>query len=172
MLREDLMNLSIFGSPKSYIFCFLYNCSIINFYKRSVEMALLKENMPRIRHSILGFSVGAISSYLLLSSPYISDESALMLLIFNLLFVSLIFPLNGTLTTKTCMLLVGNVIGFFWSNLFSLFAHVATYYFGAIFSALYIILDPLINFVWIVSFWSISLSVLANSEKRKSEAEP
>ena len=133
---------------------------------------MLRENALRVKHSILGFSVGAISSYLLLSSPYISDESALMLLIFNLLFVFLIFPLNGTLTTKTCMLLVGNVIGFFWSNLFSLFAHAATYYFGAIFSALYIILNPLINFVWIVSFWSVSLSVLANSEKRKSEAEP
>lgn len=129
---------------------------------------MMKENGWRIRHLISGFSVGAIASYMLLSSSYISDASALMLMIFNFLFVSLIFPLNGTLRIKVSMLLIGNVIGLVWNNLFSLFAYTAAYYLGETFNILYIILSPIVNLVWIVSFWSISLTVLANSKSTKA----
>ena len=132
---------------------------------------MLEENASRIKHLIFGFSAAAIAFHMLLSSPYVSNESAPMLMIFNFLFVFLIFPLRGSLTTKMCMLLAGNVIGAFWANLLSLFIHAASYYFGEIFNVLYVILNPLINVVWIVSFWSLSLSVLTNSEKRRGEAE-
>lgn len=165
MLHEDLMNLSIFGLPKFYIFCFLYNCSIINFYKRSVERALLKENMSRIRHSILGFSAGVIATYIIILSFYcVNKEAALMLMIFDFLFVSLVFPLDGTFVKKIMLLLIGNVIGLLWNSVFSSFFYVAACYFGELFNVLYIIVNPLLNFVWVVSFWSISLSVLASSK--------
>ncbi|MFZ0965293.1 MAG: hypothetical protein WAN82_01530 [Candidatus Bathyarchaeia archaeon] len=127
----------------------------------------MKENEWRIDHLIFGFSIGAIASYMLLSSSFVSSESVYMLIIFNFLFVSLTFPLDGTLTRKISMLLIGNIIGLFWNYLFSLFAYTVAYYLGEFFNTLYIILSPLVNLIWIVSFWSISLTALANSKDKK-----
>jgi hypothetical protein len=127
----------------------------------------MKENEWRIDHLIFGFSIGAIASYMLLSSSFVSSESVYMLIIFNFLFVSLTFPLDGTLTRKISMLLIGNIIGLFWNYLFSLFAYTVAYYLGESFNTLYIILSPLVNLIWIVSFWSISLTALANSKDKK-----
>lgn len=127
----------------------------------------MKENEWRIDHLLFGFSIGAIASYMLLSSSFVSNESVYMLIIFNFLFVSLTFPLDGTLTRKIFMLLIGNIIGLFWNYLFSLFAYTVAYYLGESFNTLYIILSPLVNLIWIVSFWSISLTALANSKDKK-----
>ena len=127
----------------------------------------MKENEWRINHLIFGFSVGAIASYMLLSSSFVSSESVYMLIIFNFLFVSLTFPLDGTLTRKLSMLLIGNIIGLFWNYLFSLFAYTVAYYLGDFFNTVYIILSPFVNFIWIVSFWSISLTALTNSKDEK-----
>ncbi len=124
-----------------------------------------------IRHLILGFCVGTIVSYALLSSHYVSDESAYMLIIFNFLFVSLIFPLNGTLKRKVSLLLVGDFIGLLWNQLFSTFAHAVAYNFGEFFNTAYIILSPFINLIWIVSFWSMSLTALTYSKNRKEGLE-
>jgi len=123
----------------------------------------MKENEWKVNHLIFGFSVGAIASYMLLSSSFVSSESVYMLIIFNFLFVSLTFPLDGTLTRKLSMLLTGNIIGLFWNYLFSLFAYTVAYYLGDFFNTVYIILSPFVNFIWIVSFWSISLTALTNS---------
>jgi len=162
------MNLLIFSLPKSYIFYFLYDCSIIKFYKRSVERALLKEKMVRIRHSILGFFAGVIVIYIIILSFYLVNiEAALMLMIFDFLFVSLVFPLDGTFVKKIELLLIGNVIGLLWNSVFSSFSYVAACYFGGFLNVLYMILNPLLNLIWVVSFWSISLSVLASSKKVK-----
>ncbi len=127
----------------------------------------MKENEWKVNHLIFGFSVGAIASYMLLSSSFISRESVYMLIIFNFLFVSLTFPLDGTLTRKLSMLLIGNIIGLFWNYLFSLFAYTVAYYLGDFFNTVYIILSPFVNFIWIVSFWSISLTALTNSKDKK-----
>jgi len=118
-----------------------------------------------------GFCLGAVISYVLLTSPYTSHESAYMLIIFNFLYVSLTFPLNGKLTTKLLVLLMGNVVGLLWNNLFSLFASVAANYVGEVFNILYIILNPLLNLIWIVSFWSTSLAVVTNSKNTKAEVQ-
>jgi hypothetical protein len=127
----------------------------------------MEENGWKISHLLFGFLIIAIISYVLLFSSVINSESVYMLVIFNFLFVSLTFPLDGTLTRKISMLLIGNVVGLFWNYLFSLFAYTVAYYVGGFFSTLYIILSPFVNLVWIVSFWSISLTALANSKDKK-----
>jgi hypothetical protein len=124
----------------------------------------MKRSELKINHLFFGLFAGAIASWILLSLPYIVNESAFMLIIFNFLFVSLIFPLNGTLTRKLSMLLAGNVIGLFWNYVFSLFVAAVVNYFGEFFNTLYMILNPFVNLIWVVSFWSISLTVLANSK--------
>lgn len=65
------------------------------------------------------------------------------------------------------MLLMGNVIGLLWNYVFSLFAYAVAYYLGESVNTLYIVLSPFVNLVWIVSFWSMSLTALANSMNRK-----
>jgi hypothetical protein len=162
------MNLLILSLPKSYIFYFLYDCSIIKFYKRSVERALLKEKMVRIRRLILGFFAGIIVTYVIILSFYlVNSEAAFMLIVFDFLFVSLVFPLDGSFVKKIALLLIGNVIGLLWNSVFSSFSYVAACYFGESLNVLYIILNPLLNLIWVVSFWSISLSVLASSKTVK-----
>lgn len=96
----------------------------------------MKESEWRANHLISGFFIVTIVSYTFLSSSYISNESAFMLIIFNFLFVSLTFPLNGTLTRKLSMLLIGNVVGFLWNYLFSLFSYNVAYYLGDFFNIL------------------------------------
>lgn len=109
---------------------------------------MLKENMLRIKRLTLGFFAGVIITYIIILSFYhISDAAALMLIIFDFLFVSLVFPLGGTFAKKIMLLLIGNVIGLLWNSVFSSFAYVAVCYFGEFFNILYIILNPLLNLV-------------------------
>jgi hypothetical protein len=130
----------------------------------------MKEGTLKITHLVFGFFTGAIASYMLSSYFYISNEATFMLIIFNFLFVSLTFPLDGALTIKLSMLLMGNVIGLVSNYLFSSFTSVIAYNFGEIVNTLYLIMNPFINLVWIVSFWSISLTALASSKNRKLRA--
>jgi hypothetical protein len=130
---------------------------------------MVKENNWKVRHLLLGFPIGALISYMLLFFPYNGNKSAPMLIIFNFLFISLIFPLNGPLKAKIFLLLMGNAIGFLWNNLFWLFAHHVVDFLGEPFNTLHMILSPMINLIWIVSFWSISLTVLAHSKTKKED---
>jgi len=103
--------------------------------------------------------------------PYLGVESSVMLVIFNFLFVSLIFPLEGTLLKKSCLLLVGNVIGLAWNYVFSAFVSDASDYFGRNFQAIHVIVNPFLNLIWIVSFWSLSLATMSTPRK-ESRFEP
>jgi hypothetical protein len=132
----------------------------------------MKEDNWRISHLICGFPAAIIASSVLLLFPHISNESPFMLIIFNFFFVSLTFPLNGTLTRKMFILFIGNIIGLLWNNLFSLSADAVAPYLGEAFTPLHIILSPFANLIWIVSFWSLSLTFLSNSRSKKAEAEP
>lgn len=114
---------------------------------------------------VFGISAGAMASCILLLIPYLDVESSIMLVIFNFLFVSLLFPLQGTLLKKLSLLLVGNVIGWAWNSVFSAFANDASGYFGENFEATYMIVNPFLNLVWIVSFWSLSLATMSMPRK-------
>lgn len=124
----------------------------------------------RISHIVLGFSLAALISYMLLHFHYLSSEAVSMLIVFNFLFVSLTFPLNGTLTTKVVMLSLGNMIGLLWNYVFSLFISALISYFGELFNTLYLILSPFLNLVWIVTFYSLSLTFLVNLEIKQARA--
>jgi len=118
----------------------------------------------RARHLVFGFFVGAVASGMLLLSSRVSKESAVMLIVFNFLFVFLIFPLEGELSRKVLLLVVGNIVGFLWISFFSFLADVMTKHLE-FFNTLYMIIDPFLNLLWIVSYWSISLTVLSASKQ-------
>ena len=130
-------------------------------------MNLLKRGINLL---VAGFSLEVIALCLIASFTLLSIESTTILLIFNLLFISLTFGLTGKLNRKLCLLSLGNVIGLFWDfTLYSL-ATSGNAYFGGTFTALFRILHPFLNFVWMVSFWSISLSALPNPKNNNAEA--
>ncbi len=121
--------------------------------------------MKRSDYLILSFSITGIIFCILLSYIFINKESTFILAVFNLLFITLTFPLDGKLIYKTCLLLLGNIVGAFLNYFFLLFTFLGIYCLGEFFNIICAILNPFANLVWIVSFWSISLAFLANSKK-------
>jgi len=119
---------------------------------------------------LLGFSVGTIASCIVWSLPTVNSESALMLTFFNIFFIFTIFPLNGSLKRKTFLLVIGNFLGLIWNLVFSFLVYGVTDGFEESFNASNVILAPLVNIVWIVTFWSVSLSLLVSSKDRMIEA--
>jgi len=120
---------------------------------------------------VLAFFLEVIVLCLITSFRFINIESTVTLLIFNLLFFSLTFQLNGSLNRKLGMLALGNIIGLFWNFFLYFFATAGAMFFGEIFNVLYAVFYPLLNFMWIVSFWSLSLSVLPNPKSVHEEVK-
>lgn len=125
----------------------------------------------RTDHLTFGVLVGIIISCMIPIFFHVGIELAFPLLIFNIFYVFLTFPLKGKLTKKLCMLLIGNFICIYWNQLFILFTAAAAEYFGSSFKILFTILNPLLNLVWIVSFWSTSLTLLSPSKDENLELE-
>ena len=94
------------------------------------------------------------------SLRFINIQSTVMLLIFNALFISLAFQLDGAFNVKLCLLASGNIIGLCWNFIFYSFAITGTVIFGKVFSILYTVFFPFLCSLWIVAFWSLSLTVL------------
>jgi len=113
----------------------------------------------------------AIAMFLLYSLlHYTPNEPALVsIAIFNFLFIFLIFPLEGPLLRKVFLLVSGNLVGLAWYLLQSSFvAASAPYLEAGAFKVVYVILYPIIDLVWIVSVWSLGLSVLASARRRNN----
>ena len=127
---------------------------------------ITKWNTP---HLLFGLSLSVIISCIFLFLPYASRESAVMLAAFNLLYVFLIFPLRGRLVEKAFMLLAGNGIGFAWNTLLPVAASFMAGAMGDVFSTIYLILNPFLNLIWIVTYWSLSITVLSGPTKGKTE---
>lgn len=115
-----------------------------------------------MRHVIFGLAAGfliIILFYLL----HITNEAIHALFIFNILFTCTFFPLRGSLKRKMVVLIVGNIICLAWSSLFSMFVSAVAAHVGEGFNVLLAFLSPLLNLLWIVSFWSISLTFLGGT---------
>lgn len=120
----------------------------------------------RIDHLIFGLLIGTAFSSLPLYFLHIPLEPLVTLMLFNFLFSSLIFPLNGALPKKVFILVIGDVMGLVWNYLFYLFAYTAADTLGNLFSIPYIILSPFLNLVWVVSFWAVILTWLTTSKEK------
>ena len=103
----------------------------------------------------------------------INVASAIILLTFNLLFISLIFQLNGNFFKKFIILAAGNFLGFFCNFVFYNFSYSGISLFGTSFysefNVIYTLIFPFLNLLWIVPFWSFSLSFLIPRKKRLEE---
>jgi hypothetical protein len=91
------------------------------------------------------------------------DLSALATIgFFNLLFVFFLFPLEGPFLRKTVLLIGGNTVGVLWYLIQLPFEEAFLVLNTETFKIIILVAKPLIDFVWIVAVWSLSLSVLAS----------
>ena len=115
------------------------------------------------------FFVQLIFLSIFASTQFIDLKSTAILLIFNFLFVTLTFQLNGSFSRKLGLLALGNMLGFLWNHTFASFAIVGAAFFGETFSTIYTISYPFLNSLWIVTFWSLSLTVLHRPQVLQAE---
>ena len=90
---------------------------------------------------------------------------------FNLLFVFLLFPLEGPLLRKVVLLIVGNSVGVLWYIIQVSFEDALFFLNTDLVKIIVLVAKPLIDFVWIVSVWSLSLSVLASYQRKTERLE-
>jgi hypothetical protein len=120
---------------------------------------------------VLGLFLEAIALCLIICFRFINIASTATLLIFNLFFLSLIIHLNGTLNRKIGILALGNIMGLFWNFVLYYFAIAGVTFFGEPFNVFYTVSYPFLNFMWIVSFWSLSLAVLPKPKSMQAEVK-
>ncbi|MGF3572619.1 MAG: hypothetical protein ACQXXG_04240 [Candidatus Bathyarchaeia archaeon] len=101
----------------------------------------------------------------------VSEETLQALIIFNVFFACMLFPLNGPLKRKMLALIMGNSVCLIWNNLFSVFVGAITAHALDGFNAVFVVLSPILNLLWVVSFWSLSLTFLANSKNERAAAK-
>ena len=118
---------------------------------------------------VLGLFVETIALCLITTFRFTNLESTVTLLVFNLLFFSLIFQLNGALNIKMGILALGNIIGLFWNFALYYFATSGIAFFGEPFNVFYAVFYPFLNFIWIVAFWSLSLTVFPKLKSTEAE---
>ncbi len=109
--------------------------------------------------------IGAIAFCVFVCFLLTNLKSFLVLVVFNFFFGTLIFQLNGTTVRKIGLLLAGNVVGVFWNFVFLHFSLAGAEVFGKTFDALYTIIYPFLNLIWVVSYWSLTLSVMPSLGK-------
>jgi len=113
-----------------------------------------------IAYLALGLFSTIIVLCLLLSYRYLSIQSSITMIVCNLLFITLFFQLNGSLTLKSAMLTACNLLGLFSNYLFQYISETGYQLFGSAFNIFYAITFPILTLMWIVPFWSLSISFL------------
>jgi len=123
---------------------------------------------PNYTYMSVGVGTTAIILLICLSLHHILDERALISIsIFNFLFVFLLFPLEGSLFRKIYLLVAGNIVGLLWYFIKSSFGAASVFCLGTdALRIITVVIGPIIDLVWVVSVWSLSLSVLASAKKR------
>jgi hypothetical protein len=122
--------------------------------------------------SVIAYCLSA--SYFIGNTVIAKNVPLILLVIFNILFASIIFQLNGTLDLKFGVLALGNFVGLCWNYFFIAFfrdfsnlSFMKTIVGIDIFKVSYIVLLPFLNVLWFVAFWSLSLTVFSKFARDK-----
>jgi hypothetical protein len=98
---------------------------------------------------------------------WIDLQSIVTLLVFNVVFISLLTLLNGDRCLKMGLLAAGNVVGMAWNYCFHIIMIAAADSLtvsNATLSVFYTIAYPFLNSFWVIAFWSLSLTTLHHSK--------
>jgi hypothetical protein len=118
----------------------------------------------------------AIVLCLLIAAYQVNLQSLVTLLIFNGFFASITFQFRGSLNKKLCLLALGNCMGLFWNFVFNYFSVSAVLAAAdpfqlQLFKTCYTIFFPLLNTLWVISFWSLSLAAFRQPKTTFQEAQ-
>jgi len=93
------------------------------------------------------------------------------IIIFGLLFTFLVFPLKGSVWLKLFWLGFGNAVGLTWVVVRLSAGVIVAYHFGiGAFTSLDFVIGPIIDLLWVISVWSLGLSLISRG-KASSERE-
>lgn len=98
-------------------------------------------------------------------------RACLALIVFNVFFASLFFQLSGSKIAKTAILAAGTALGLFWSYLFQNAAIAGYALLGDASNVIFSVFYPILTLLWMVPFWSISLSFLPTLKRCQRTVE-
>ena len=123
---------------------------------------------PNLHHVFVGLLVSLATLLTCFELINSLDLTAFVsICFFNFIFVFLLFPLHGAISRKVMLLIAGNFVGIVWHLFLAYFENVFLYFSTTNLKIVFLVISPLANFMWIVSLWSISLSILAKNNPRK-----
>ncbi len=124
---------------------------------------------PNYQHMLIGLGLAIIVIVTYSLMGFTPDMFSLVsLAVFDFLFVFLIYPLKGPLLCKVFLLLLGNTVGLIWSFIrTSAVAGLPHYSAFDSIKVAYIIIWPIIDFLWIVCIWALGLSLLVSAGSQK-----
>jgi len=127
--------------------------------------------MDAIKSIAIILFLEAIILCIITSFSLINIQSTIILIVFNILFGSLIFQLNGSFHKKIFVLTIGNTVGLLSNLIFYYFSLSGYASFGSVFNVFYTLIFPILNLMWIVPFWSLSLTFLPKQTTSNSEGK-
>ena len=132
---------------------------------KTVERVGYLKLRPNLFHLFVGIVLmifTLIIQFLWIGQIY--NPTMVALATFNLLFVFLLFPLDGSLSQKFILLISGNLVGILWYILQTFFEQIFFFIGVDIFRIMLLLVKPLTDFMWLVVFWSFSLSILSSTK--------
>lgn len=133
--------------------------------EKTVERVGYLKLKPNFLHLFIGLVLMIFALILqFLWIGRLDNPTMVALVTFNLLFVFLLFPLDGSLFQKFILLISGNFVGILWYILQIFFEQ--TFFFTDLkfFRILVLLVKPLTDFMWLVVFWSFSLSIFSSKK--------
>ncbi|WGM89325.1 MAG: hypothetical protein NUK63_10530 [Candidatus Bathyarchaeum tardum] len=126
-----------------------------------------QQHGPNLIHVLIGSVVAVATLFTSFQFIQMLDSVALVsICFFNFLFVFLLFPLEGILSHKIILLVAGNIVGIVWHFVILSFESMFFCFTAGNFKLVFLVFSPLANFMWMVSLWSISLSILAKNKQK------
>ncbi len=122
---------------------------------------------PNLFHLVIGIVLMfSILFFHVLWIGKFENPTIVTLTFFNILFVFLLFPLDGSFVHKFILLISGNLVGTLWYILQTFFEQVFFFTSLDAFRLILFIVKPLTDFIWLVVFWSFSLSILSSAKRK------
>jgi hypothetical protein len=128
---------------------------------------------PQLKSKISHVAIGSVMVIVAIIlhvqfNPKLALPALAAIIFFNLLFLFLLFPLEGPFFHKVMLLLAGNIVGGLWYFVQFLFRNSIMLLNTESVKIAFWVVQPFVDLLWVVAVWSFSLSVLV-SHKRKLE---
>jgi len=139
-----------------------------SFSKNSHTFGRAYKERPQFLHLAIGFIIVVFLYFLVY--PTLDETALVSVMVFNLLFVLLTFPLKGPVWCKILWLGMGNIIGLVWNFIRAFVIALAVEVGGALNFVTFVI-GPAVDFLWMVPIWALGLSALVEAQRQKRRQE-